>query len=366
MVDKMTRVIHNLSAAQQASLARDNINSIKEQTVVGQIEKTDENQDIEDVPGKNFLSYGPEGLIEEKQDAPSEDGDEDQDATGDDIDDGDDTSDGSTSEDAAEESADEDKNKTAPKRNKQTAKERIAEVTRARRQAERDAEDQRQQNQELLKRLEALEQGKPAPRKAQETKKPDSAKIEEGAPDPKDYDFGEVDSKYIADLVDWKAEQRLNAFRDEQRQEKEQLTKQQESERLKEKLDAHIAKGTEKYADYEKVVLEGAAKGDWDLSPELARLILQSDIGYEIAYHLASHPDEAERVYKQTPLEQAVYFGAVEARLSPNGAPKTASVTKAPEPVQQARGGGGKFKVAADTDDFESFRRMASKELNGG
>ncbi len=129
-----------------------------------------------------------------------------------------------------------------------------------------------------------------------------------------------------------------------------------------------IKKGMETYDDFEEVVVQGAANNTYPLSEDLGRLIADSEAGADIAYYLASHPDEAVSVYNMTPLGQARWFGATETRFtSTEDAPKPAPVSKAPKPVtRQPRGSSGKFETPADTDDFRAFESVARKELNNG
>jgi hypothetical protein len=73
------------------------------------------------------------------------------------------------------------------------------------------------------------------------------------------------------------------------------------------------------------------------LAPEAARLIVRSDNGPAVAYHLAKNPDVAVRVAKMDAVSQAAAIGRLEEQLlrtsqAANGATKEPS--KAPKPVQ--------------------------------
>ena len=210
---------------------------------------------------------------------------------------------------------------------KPTAKDRIDELTRLRREAERDAEYWK------AKALQPAQEPKPAPQPAA-TK-----------PDPEKYEAGEFDPKYIEDLTDWKAEQVV----DRKLGQLEQRNRQQDSERS---WQSRVEKASETMPDFEEKVLVGGQRGDWVCTSEMADALRASDKGPEIAYHLASDPAEASRIARLSPALQLMELGKLEAKLTQ---PKPKTVTNAPEPAPQARGSGGKFQVNPDTDDFAAF-----------
>ncbi len=240
---------------------------------------------------------------------------------------------------------------------KKTAQERINELTRARREAERESVD-------LRRRLEALE-SRAAPQPPAPT--PQEAPAEPGSPDPNDYDFGELDSLYISDLVRHQTDQRIAEFQRSQLEVQEQSAAATRQAEARAKFEQQTELGAQKYDDYEDKVLNGASRGEWPLSEELGQLLVQSDVGEDIAYHLASNPEEAAKIYRQSPMEQARYFGRMEAQFSaaqPAASREVAppKTPRAPAPVTPARGAGGRFQKSADTDDFESFESVANGE----
>lgn len=244
-----------------------------------------------------------------------------------------------------------------------TAQERINELTRARRQAEREAA-------ELRKRLEALEARaepkEPAP------KEPEAAKKEAlaGPPKPDDFEFGELDSEYIAAVVKYEAGQQIAEFRQSIAQEREQAAAAEQQRAMQEKFQQQAVRGKEKYDDFEEKVVRGAQEGAWPLSETLGPLLVESEVGEDIAYHLATNPQEAEEVFRLSPVEQARYFGKVEAKFSAARAaatggeaekPATTRAPKAPAPVPPVKGAGGRFQPSASTDDFAAFEAAANR-----
>lgn len=255
---------------------------------------------------------------------------------------------------------------------KKSVQERINELTRARREAERRAEAAERELQAA--RAAAAPPSPPAaPPKAagtQESGKPagDGGDAAKGAPDPEQYEFGELDSRYIRDLARFEADQRFAELREQEMQERQQVQMSQQQQAAREKFQVRVEEGSKRYDDfYEKVVI-GAEKLDWVLSPELGQLIVDSDVGADIAYHLATNPDEAARVFAQSPVEQARYFGRMESKFSAaqSAAPgedakdeaAPTKTPKAPPPIPSARGAGGRSPVSANTDDFASFEAV--------
>lgn len=254
-----------------------------------------------------------------------------------------------------------------PPKKKQNFQERMNEVTRARREAERRAEAAERRAAQLEEKLRQA-----PPKEEQSPKKPDKPAADEvdpNAPNPDDYEFGELDSRYIGDLAEYRADKRfaeLRADDDKKRREREQQDHQTEA---RAKFNDMVDKGSAKYEDFYEKVVEGSEKDVWPLSQEIGELILSSDVGDEIAYHLATHPEEAERIYLAAPLEQARIFGKLEVKFSAgqaaasgdgNGATKETGKPapkppKAPAPVEQARGTDGKFQASADSEDFAAF-----------
>ena len=214
---------------------------------------------------------------------------------------------------------------------KPTAKDRIDELTRLRREAERDAE---------YWKAKALQ----AP-PAQETVAPPVA---EAAPNPEVYEAGEFDTRYIKDLARWEAKQETAQAIAELRAEQQQAQAQSE-------WDSRVRKASEEYPDFEEKVLLGAQRNAWACSPAVADAIRLSDKGTDIAYALASDPAEAARIHGLPPALQLIEVGKLEAKLIQ---PKPRTTTQAPIPTPQVRGSGGKFAVQPDTSDFAAFDKQ--------
>lgn len=264
-----------------------------------------------------------------------------------------------TDEDATEE-----QQKQKPK-GKKTYQERINELTRARHTAERVAAQEREARADLERRLAALERG------LTETRD-DTKTIDDGAPDPSKFEFGEMDPKYIAAVTEHTVRRTMRAEQAQREKDRQGEAARAEAAKYAEKKSALEVAGAAKYDDFEDVVIgdmydKDTNPGGWPLSADLGKLILDSEQGPDIAYHLASNPKEAWRVFRQTPMEQAAYFGRLEAKFASTSVAKSkgqkdpaTKTTKAPPPLtKKAKGAGGKVSASADTTDFKQFEALA-------
>lgn len=200
------------------------------------------------------------------------------------------------------------------------------------------------------------------------------------APDPKDFDGGEFDARYIAALARFEAKQEVAAATTTVRAEATATAQTAEQQRAQvaftAKRDAFFETASEEFDDFEEVV--GAT--DVPISPTVGELALDSEFGAQIMYELASDLKEARKVHAMPAAKQAAWFGRQEAKLSSSHSdaddggegdgddgepPKRQSgpkskVTRAPAPGEyEPRGQGTVPKVSAATPDFAQFERMA-------
>ena len=194
--------------------------------------------------------------------------------------------------------------------------------------------------------------------------------VDDPAPDATKYEFGPQDARYIRDkarydtLLEIKTKQVKDAQTTQEQQRNAAATAQ--AAQLEEWLEAV----PDKYDDFNDVVVEGAKNKVWPLSETLGALILESPVGHDVAYALASAPDEAKRINKLSAARQAAWFGTEEAKfLSEAGSDGTTKgqaetrqrvVSGAPKvPDHQARGNGTTEPVKADTTSFADFEKLA-------
>lgn len=237
-------------------------------------------------------------------------------------------------DDAAAETDDGEGDQPKPKK---SASERIAEVTKARREAERVA-DQARRDAEYW-REQALRQ-QPQP-KAQEPQ-------EDGEPDPANYEHGELDARFIREHATYHARQ---TFREEQARHAQQSRVQTALQTFEQRLGEQFPDGEPEGVRRLRALpqLPGAVQ----------EAILDSEVGPKLADHLGQNTRELNRISALPPLQQARELAKLELKLAPKPAPSAKTVTDAPEPAQQVRGAGGRFGVAPDTTDFAAFEKLA-------
>lgn len=262
---------------------------------------------------------------------------------------------------------------TAGKPKPKSAQERIDQAVKRQREAERKLDQLTGSHRTLEARLAAIEAGKAPGQQTPLTNAQQPTQRDPNAPDPTDtrkYQYGELDARYIADVARYEAQKVIDA----DRQQRDQQTRSQQAQATKAKFEGFIEKSSEKYADFRQTVIESAERNEWPLTQTLGELIVESEHGADIAYHLATNPADAERLAKLTPAKQAAWFGAQEARYSATSPAATrgnaqemreppARMTQAPPvPVTRLRGNSGNpSPVAPDTQDFAAFERLAMK-----
>lgn len=224
---------------------------------------------------------------------------------------------------AAAAEQDEDAEKPAPKP-KQTAQERIDELTRARREAERDAEFWRAK----------------ATREADAQTHPQG----DGRPDPADFDNGALDPGYIDALTDWKAEQAVE----------KRFTQREAQARTQTALQTFEQRVEKQYPDGEPEGLKTLRSLPM-LSSVVQEVMMDSEVGPKLGDYLGDNPRELRRISALPPISQARELTKLEQTLTTPSAPSPKTATDAPEPAPTLRGAGGRFKVAPDTSDFAAF-----------
>jgi hypothetical protein len=172
---------------------------------------------------------------------------------------------------------------------------------------------------------------------------------------PKLSDYGTYEEhetalgEYEERLADWKFEQRS--------QQSQQQAKQTEAAKAWEDRTAKIRVS---HPDYDEKITALQIPNTAAV-PVVRDAIAESEIGPEILYHLAQHPEEAKRILSLNPVRAVVELGKLEAKLTPAAAaPKQKTkVTSAPDPISPV-GGKGKAgpKPLHEVDDFSEYEKL--------
>lgn len=194
----------------------------------------------------------------------------------------------------------------AEPRRKTGAEARIDELTRLRREAERDRDYWREH---------ATRQN-PAQQTAAAHEQPKAV--------PKLEDFNYDEAAYQIALVAHVKDEAARQVRDEFRKEQEQLTQKQRIESWRKRESEFAAKTP----DYEDKAYRAP------IPDEAADIIRDCENGPAVAYYLGDHPDEARALHGLSATAMARVIGRIEAKLEAPAAPALASkpVSKAPPP----------------------------------
>lgn len=216
---------------------------------------------------------------------------------------------------AGSEESDADKTREDKGRSKPGVQDRIDELTRSRREAEREAEYWR-----------ARAQGSAAqtPAKAAAATQP---------PTRDDY---ESDEQYIDALTDYKVDQKINDREQKQTQVQAQVSKASAWQ-------AKLESARTEIENFDSVLNSNEAP----VAAHVADLIMEHDQGAKVAHHLALHPEELEKINAMSPAKAAFEIGKLatkfEAAPTPASSSKPAAaeqVSKAPPPASRNLGAG--------------------------
>lgn len=210
----------------------------------------------------------------------------------------------------------------AAKPKKNTAQERIAELTRLRREAERERDAYRQ----TLERL-AQGQTQKEPEQSQEPLKP-----------PRRYDYSS-DDEYDAALATY-TEQRAAQIARQEVQQYQQQQKQTEAQRKRQEAIQQATKAEKEFASEAEDYFE-TIEAESPINDDAVREMLPAESVPKVLYHLHKHPEEAQRIADLPTTDQAVYeIGKLEASLNK---PRRKETTNAPEKPRKV-GGRGKTR----------------------
>src|ERR1700674_857931 len=172
-------------------------------------------------------------------------------------------------------------------------------------------------------------------------------KSTEEVPEPQPSQFSDV-SEYGKALKDWTAE---NTRREDTaiRQAAQQA---EEAKVIAKAWGERLTATKTELADYEEVLNASEVK----VSDQVRDAIIKSEVGPKILYHLAQHPEVAEKIGEMTVGKALVYLGKLEAELGSAEKPQTksaavAEISKAPTPITPLKGGTAAVGILRGTDD---------------
>jgi len=161
----------------------------------------------------------------------------------------------------------------------------------------------------------------------------------EGAPEPTADQFDTYD-QYVRAVTKWEIAQTLA--------EQSSTRAQQTTDMVRAaNWDARLVEARAAIPDFAEVV----GSSEVVLAKHVEDAMLDSDLGPQLAYHMAQHPELVDRLNGLSPAKAALEMGRLEVSLA---APVVKPMTKAPAPATPIRGG-PTTKVPLATADMETF-----------
>lgn len=169
-------------------------------------------------------------------------------------------------------------------------------------------------------------------------------------------DAFQSDEEFIEAVADWKAEQRIQEAFSKREEAERQRREVEETQRRQMTYAERAEAAVKEIPDFYEVV----SASDIPVSDAVREVLIESDKGPELAYHLAKNPDVAEHLNTLSPLAAARELGRIEATLSkPAVQPKP--VTKAPAPIKPI--GQGQAATKAPTEmSMDEYKAMRAKQ----
>lgn len=182
------------------------------------------------------------------------------------------------------------------------------------------------------------------PRTAPEPEAPARA---QGRPTPdqfKDWDA------YNEAVIKYEVANTLKVEREAAKAERERAEYAKQAEVVRAKL----AKGVEKYDDFEEVVL-----GDFPVTELMGKTILHlGDVGNDVLYYLGTHRAEADRISRLDDPEQAFAIKDLATQLKAPPKPTTA-----PAPIVPNSGSGGTTYTVDNAPDYKTWVAARNRQL---
>ena len=232
-----------------------------------------------------------------------------------------------------------------PKKQNPKLEKRFSEITKQREEARREAEQERQKRYELEQRLQSLE------------KQQQPTVATEQEPQPSQFQDA---FEYAKALAEYTTDMRIA----EMKQQEAQARAQAEMQRVQQTWATKVEQFKAELPDFDEVV---TLSSDVPLLPDVRDVILESDVGPKILYHLAENADFARKIAAM-PIRSALKeIGKLEARFETKVEEKPVARSKAPAPVTPIRSAAGvaETKLNSDGQWFGSYSEWKQARKSG-
>ena len=128
-----------------------------------------------------------------------------------------------------------------------------------------------------------------------------------------------------------------------------------------EQMDDFLSDGAKKYTDFATKLKRKPQEGGPNITPVMAEALIESDMGVDVAYYLATNVKEAEKIAKLPPVAQARAIWELESKVQDQRKP---AVSKAPPPVKPVRGSSGNTKPVSEMSMAE-YAAYRNRQIRG-
>lgn len=135
-----------------------------------------------------------------------------------------------------------------------------------------------------------------------------------------------------------------------------------DAQQFQESLTDFNSEGSAKYKDFVEKVSRQPDQGGPQITHMMAEAMMESDVGVDVAYYLATHVKESNAIAKLPPMQQIRALYDLEAKVSQ---PKAAPVSKAPPPVKPVRGGSASASKPVSEMSMAEYYAYRKKQING-
>ena len=178
---------------------------------------------------------------------------------------------------------------------------------------------------------------------------------------PKIDQFDNFDD-YVAAKAEWVANQALEKRLAEQRQADELRRQQERNVHVEQGWTNRVNQIRGQFDDFDDVIESSGV----EVSQAMSAAIMESDLGPQVAYYLAKHPDEAEKIASMGPSAAFRAIGRIESKIEgENLAKKQSSAPKPVSPVGAKSGTASKDPDKMTTDEWLKWRNAQLKAARG-
>jgi hypothetical protein len=188
--------------------------------------------------------------------------------------------------------------------------------------------------------------------------KQDSSSVSDGAPvKPKADDFNtyaeyeDAKDDYYEKLADWKAEQKVSkAFESQNKRSQEQAQQKDLEDRIT-NYRKQVEDARKVHADFDEVI----NSYDGELTPHMQAALLDSEMGAEVSYYLAKHPEEAEKLEGMGLIQINKAIAKIEAKLEMKSQKSVVKTSNSPPPINPVTKGTTKSTKSPDEMDMDEY-----------